>query len=116
MNHTVVILAAGLGTRMRSKKAKVLHRAGGLALVEQVVSAARTLAPYERIVVVTGHQAETVEALLQPLGVGCSAPAEAKEYRSRTGIGSRCGSARWPAHGSLWRHSVADGRDSRTPP
>ena len=70
MNHTVVILAAGLGTRMRSKRAKVLHRAGGLALVEQVVAAARTLAPYGRIVVVTGHQAELVEALLQPLGIG----------------------------------------------
>ena len=70
MNHTVVILAAGLGTRMRSKRAKVLHRAGGLALVEQVVAAARTLAPYGRIFVVTGHQAELVEALLQPLGVG----------------------------------------------
>jgi bifunctional UDP-N-acetylglucosamine pyrophosphorylase / glucosamine-1-phosphate N-acetyltransferase len=70
MNHTVVILAAGLGTRMRSKRAKVLHRAGGLALVEQVVAAARTLAPYGRIVVVTGHQAELVEELLQPLGIG----------------------------------------------
>lgn len=70
MNHTVVILAAGLGTRMRSKRAKVLHRAGGLALVEQVAAAARTLAPYGRIFVVTGHQAELVEALLQPLGVG----------------------------------------------
>jgi bifunctional UDP-N-acetylglucosamine pyrophosphorylase / glucosamine-1-phosphate N-acetyltransferase len=70
MNHTVVILAAGLGTRMRSKRAKVLHRAGGLALVEQVVEAARTLAPYGRIFVVTGHQAELVEALLRPLGVG----------------------------------------------
>jgi bifunctional UDP-N-acetylglucosamine pyrophosphorylase/glucosamine-1-phosphate N-acetyltransferase len=70
MNHTVVILAAGLGTRMKSKRAKVLHRAGGLALVEQVVAAARTLAPFGRIVVVTGHQAEVVEALLQPLGIG----------------------------------------------
>ena len=37
MNISVVILAAGLGTRMRSKRAKVLHRAGGLALVEHVV-------------------------------------------------------------------------------
>jgi bifunctional UDP-N-acetylglucosamine pyrophosphorylase/glucosamine-1-phosphate N-acetyltransferase len=70
MNHTVVILAAGLGTRMRSKRAKVLHRAGGLALVEQVVAAARTLAPYGHIVVVTGHQAELVEELLKPLGIG----------------------------------------------
>ncbi len=34
------------------------------------MAAARTLAPYERIMVVTGHQAESVEALLRPLGVG----------------------------------------------
>lgn len=66
---TVVILAAGLGTRMRSKRAKVLHRAGGLALVEHVVAAAETVAPASRIVVVTGHQADDVEALLAPTGV-----------------------------------------------
>ena len=70
MNTSVAILAAGLGTRMRSKRAKVLHRAGGLALAEHVVGAARALAPPERIVVVTGHQAEDVEALLRPAGVG----------------------------------------------
>src|SRR5258708_221384 len=69
MNTTVVILAAGLGTRMRSKRAKVLHRAGGLSLVEHVVHAAQAVAPRERIVVVTGHQADTVEALLGPMGV-----------------------------------------------
>jgi bifunctional UDP-N-acetylglucosamine pyrophosphorylase / glucosamine-1-phosphate N-acetyltransferase len=78
MNHTVVILAAGLGTRMRSKRAKVLHRAGGLALVEQVVAAARSLAPCGRMVVVTGHQAEAVEALLLPLGVGFARQREQK--------------------------------------
>lgn len=67
---TVVILAAGLGTRMRSKRAKVLHRAGGLMLVEHVVAAATAVAPAERITVVTGHQAEEVEAGLQSCGVG----------------------------------------------
>jgi bifunctional UDP-N-acetylglucosamine pyrophosphorylase / glucosamine-1-phosphate N-acetyltransferase len=67
---TVVILAAGLGTRMRSKRAKVLHRAGGLALVEHVVTAATAVAPADRMIVVTGHQAEEVEAVLQPSGVG----------------------------------------------
>ena len=70
MNMTVVILAAGLGTRMRSKRAKVLHRAGGLTLVENVVSAATAVAPPERITVVTGHQAEEVEAVLEPHGIG----------------------------------------------
>jgi bifunctional UDP-N-acetylglucosamine pyrophosphorylase/glucosamine-1-phosphate N-acetyltransferase len=70
MDISIAILAAGLGTRMRSKRAKVLHRAGGRALVEHVVAAARDLAPPERIVVVTGHQAGEVEALLAPTGVG----------------------------------------------
>ena len=70
MNTTVVILAAGLGTRMRSKRAKVLHRAGGLTLVEHVVSAAAAVAPADRTIVVTGHQADEVEAVLEPQGIG----------------------------------------------
>ncbi|MBV8841553.1 MAG: bifunctional UDP-N-acetylglucosamine diphosphorylase/glucosamine-1-phosphate N-acetyltransferase GlmU [Bryobacterales bacterium] len=78
MNLSIVILAAGLGTRMRSKHAKVLHRAGGLALVEHVVGAARELAAPERIVVVTGHQAEDVEALLRPQGVRFARQTEQK--------------------------------------
>ncbi len=69
MKTSVAILAAGLGTRMRSKRAKVLHRAAGLALVEHVVGAARWLAAPENTIVVTGHQAAEVEALLQPAGV-----------------------------------------------
>jgi bifunctional UDP-N-acetylglucosamine pyrophosphorylase/glucosamine-1-phosphate N-acetyltransferase len=69
MNLRIVILAAGLGTRMRSRQAKVLHRAGGLALVEHVVDAARQIVPPERITVVTGHQADAVETLLGPQGV-----------------------------------------------
>lgn len=69
METTVVILAAGLGTRMRSKRAKVLHHAGGITLIEHVVHAARAVASPERIVVVTGHQADEVEDLLRPLGV-----------------------------------------------
>jgi bifunctional UDP-N-acetylglucosamine pyrophosphorylase / glucosamine-1-phosphate N-acetyltransferase len=69
MNTTVVILAAGLGTRMRSKRAKVLHRAGGLALIEHVVGAAREIAPAEHIVAVTGHQADAVESLLGSSGI-----------------------------------------------
>jgi bifunctional UDP-N-acetylglucosamine pyrophosphorylase/glucosamine-1-phosphate N-acetyltransferase len=66
----VVILAAGLGTRMKSQRAKVLHRAGGLCLLEHVVRAARQLAPPERIVAVVGHQAEQVMAELAPAGIG----------------------------------------------
>ena len=57
-NVTVVILAAGLGTRMKSKKAKVLHEAGGDTLLNQIIRAALHVAPAERIVAVVGHQAD----------------------------------------------------------
>jgi bifunctional UDP-N-acetylglucosamine pyrophosphorylase / glucosamine-1-phosphate N-acetyltransferase len=56
----VMILAAGLGTRMKSRRAKVLHEVVGLPLVAHVVRAALKLAP-EAIYVVVGHQAEEVE-------------------------------------------------------
>jgi bifunctional UDP-N-acetylglucosamine pyrophosphorylase / glucosamine-1-phosphate N-acetyltransferase len=69
MDIRIVILAAGLGVRMRSKQAKVLHRAGGLAMVEHVVREARVLNSAERITVVTGYQAEEVEELLRPEGI-----------------------------------------------
>jgi len=65
----VVILAAGLGTRMKSKRAKVLHRAGGLSLIEHVVAASRAIAPADQTTIVVGHQAEQVRALLAPSGV-----------------------------------------------
>jgi bifunctional UDP-N-acetylglucosamine pyrophosphorylase/glucosamine-1-phosphate N-acetyltransferase len=75
---SVVILAAGLGTRMKSSLAKVLHRAGGAPLIEHVVRAARAIAPPERIVVVTGHQAEQVEAAVARHGVRFQLQAEQK--------------------------------------
>ena len=61
---SVVLLAAGLGTRMKSKQAKVLHRAGGMTLVEHAVRTAVGLTAAERVHVVVGHQAEEVQAAL----------------------------------------------------
>jgi bifunctional UDP-N-acetylglucosamine pyrophosphorylase/glucosamine-1-phosphate N-acetyltransferase len=57
----VVILAAGKGTRLKSSLAKVLHRAGGRTLVEQVLRACAPLGARKTIVVV-GHQAQEVSA------------------------------------------------------
>jgi bifunctional UDP-N-acetylglucosamine pyrophosphorylase / glucosamine-1-phosphate N-acetyltransferase len=62
----VVILAAGKGTRLKSGLAKVLHRAGGRSLVEHVVAACAPLKPRKTVVVV-GHQAEHVSAVVEPL-------------------------------------------------
>src|SRR5579863_3248899 len=63
----ILILAAGKGTRLKSSLAKVLHRAGGRSLVEQVVRACAPLKARETVVVV-GHQAEQVSAAVEPLG------------------------------------------------
>ncbi|MFD5032441.1 bifunctional UDP-N-acetylglucosamine diphosphorylase/glucosamine-1-phosphate N-acetyltransferase GlmU [Streptomyces sp. NPDC058405] len=59
----VVVLAAGEGTRMKSKTPKVLHEVCGRSLVGHVVSAARELGP-EHLVVVVGHAREQVEGHL----------------------------------------------------
>lgn len=56
----VLILAAGLGTRMRSNLAKVLHKLDGRPLINHVCRTAIALAP-EKIYVVIGHQGEDVE-------------------------------------------------------
>jgi bifunctional UDP-N-acetylglucosamine pyrophosphorylase/glucosamine-1-phosphate N-acetyltransferase len=58
-----VVLAAGKGTRMKSNRAKVLHTLCGVPMVNYVIEAIGLLAP-ERLLVIVGHQAELVEAIL----------------------------------------------------
>ena len=66
----VVILAAGQGTRMKSRLPKVLHRAGGKPLIRHSIDTAFQVAPVERVFVVVGYQAEKVEAETEPTGAG----------------------------------------------
>ena len=68
-NVNVVILAAGLGQRMKSKRAKVLHRAGGRTLIEHVVDTASRITPPDRITIVVGHQADQVKSILNGAAV-----------------------------------------------
>jgi UDP-N-acetylglucosamine diphosphorylase/glucosamine-1-phosphate N-acetyltransferase len=63
----VVILAAGLGTRMKSDKAKVLHEICGSPMIEYVVGTARAVAG-DNVVVVVGHQAELVRSTVCKIG------------------------------------------------
>lgn len=60
-----VVLAAGQGTRMKSKRAKVLHPVGGRSMAEHVLQALRQT-PVARVLVVVGHQAEEVKQALGP--------------------------------------------------
>jgi len=61
----VVVMAAGKGTRMKSSRPKVLHRLAGRAMLRHVLDAVATL-DVRRVVVVTGHGAEAVEASSAP--------------------------------------------------
>src|SRR2546422_471349 len=61
----VVILAAGQGTRMKSRLPKVLHPIAGRPMVEYVLRTARSVSP-ETITLIVGHEADTVRARLAP--------------------------------------------------
>ena len=107
-NINIVILAAGLGTRMKSKRAKVLHKAGGMTLVEHVVAGARELTEANRITVVVGHQAEQVQQILSPQGVGFAVQREQKGTGHAVLMAREVMPAwRGAGSGSLWRHSAA---------
>lgn len=75
---TAVILAAGLGTRMKSRRAKVLHEAGGKTLIEHTVNTALSITSPERVFVVVGHQADQVQSVVASRGVRFIEQAEQK--------------------------------------
>ena len=69
-NVAAVILAAGLGTRMKSDLAKVLHPILGKPMISYVLETAHAEA-VDNVVVVVGHQADEVKRICsQTLGVG----------------------------------------------
>jgi len=68
MQWGVVVLAAGLGTRMRSRLPKVLHEVGGQPLVDHVLDLALGVTDAHRVVVVVGHGAEQVSARVSGRG------------------------------------------------
>jgi bifunctional UDP-N-acetylglucosamine pyrophosphorylase/glucosamine-1-phosphate N-acetyltransferase len=60
----IVIMAAGKGTRMKSRLPKVLHTLAGRSLLQHVLQTAASLGA-DRIITITGHGAEQVEAAVQ---------------------------------------------------
>jgi bifunctional UDP-N-acetylglucosamine pyrophosphorylase/glucosamine-1-phosphate N-acetyltransferase len=69
MQLAIVIMAAGKGTRLNTKRPKVLHEVGGKTLLRHVADAARQIVPPEDIYVIVGHQAGLVKDSLAGLGV-----------------------------------------------
>ncbi|MEY3005190.1 MAG: hypothetical protein RLZZ491_2366 [Pseudomonadota bacterium] len=74
----VIVLAAGQGTRMNSDLPKPLHRLGGVPLIAHALHAANQLAP-ERIIVITGHGADAVEASVADLAPWASCVRQAEQ-------------------------------------
>ena len=70
-----IILAAGMGTRMKSDLHKVLHPIAGRAMLLHLIDAVKALDP-DRVVVVAGARREQVEAAAAPLGVVTAIQAE----------------------------------------
>jgi bifunctional UDP-N-acetylglucosamine pyrophosphorylase / glucosamine-1-phosphate N-acetyltransferase len=68
-DFAIVIMAAGKGTRLKSRRAKVLHEIAGQPLLAHVIKASQQIVPAEHIYVIVGHQAEKVRAAIEPLGV-----------------------------------------------
>lgn len=88
----VVILAAGAGTRMKSKTPKVLQSIAGRSMLAHAMHAAAALEPTQ-LVVVVGHQSELVSAaandIATQLGVSLSTPLQAEQ--NGTGHAVECG-------------------------
>ncbi|HLJ75937.1 MAG TPA: bifunctional UDP-N-acetylglucosamine diphosphorylase/glucosamine-1-phosphate N-acetyltransferase GlmU [Acidobacteriaceae bacterium] len=69
MQLGIVIMAAGKGTRLKSKRAKVLHEIGGRPLLAHVIAVAAQVVPPQDILVIVGHQAESVLSTVRDTGV-----------------------------------------------
>ncbi len=65
----VVIMAAGKGTRLKSRRPKVLHEVGGKPLLGHVIDAAKKVVAPADIVAVVGHQADRVRVAFAGSGI-----------------------------------------------
>ena len=64
MSLSIVIMAAGKGTRMKSARPKVLHKLAGRPMLSHVIATTAALQAQQQVVI-TGHGAELVEAGMQ---------------------------------------------------
>jgi bifunctional UDP-N-acetylglucosamine pyrophosphorylase/glucosamine-1-phosphate N-acetyltransferase len=65
----IAILAAGRGTRLKSRRPKVLHEIAGKPLLAHVVAAASEIVPPQNIFAIIGYEAERVREALTPTGI-----------------------------------------------
>ena len=83
----IIIMAAGKGTRMKSRIPKVLQKLAGRPLLQHVVAEAQSLHP-RRVVVVTGHCADEVEAACAAFTLPEATPLEMQFVRQEPQLGT----------------------------
>ena len=69
-------MAAGKGTRLKSKHPKVLHEVGGKPILAHVIAAATKVVPPTNVFAIIGHEADSVRAAVQHTGIGFVVQAE----------------------------------------
>jgi bifunctional UDP-N-acetylglucosamine pyrophosphorylase / glucosamine-1-phosphate N-acetyltransferase len=72
----IAIMAAGKGTRLKSKHPKVLHEVGGKPILAHVISTAKRVVPAADIFVIIGHEADRVREAVGSTGVNFVLQAE----------------------------------------
>ncbi len=72
----IAIMAAGKGTRLKSKHPKVLHEIGGKPILAHVIATAEKVVPAQDIFVIIGHEAERVREAVAGSGVNFVLQAE----------------------------------------
>src|SRR6266481_7945060 len=65
----IAIMAAGKGTRLKSKHPKVLHEIGGKPILAHVIATAQKVVPAQDIFVIIGHEADRVREAVARTGV-----------------------------------------------
>src|SRR5690349_22027740 len=65
----IAIMAAGKGTRLKSKHPKVLHEVGGKPLLAHVISAATKVVPAQDVFAIIGHEADRVREAVAHTGI-----------------------------------------------
>src|SRR6266705_6973685 len=65
----IAIMAAGKGTRLKSRHPKVLHEVGGKPILAHVIATAAKVVPAKDIFVIIGHEADRVRAAVAASGV-----------------------------------------------
>ena len=111
----VVIMAAGKGTRLKSRRPKVLHEVGGKPLLSHVIATAGRLAENEDIFAIVGHEAESVREAMSGSRRAIHRTDRAARNGARNSVRAPSDLSVRTHHGSFRRCAADPGGDTAAP-